>query len=293
MPDPGPGAATIYYTNQQSARLMFYHDHAYGITRLNVYAGEAAGYLLQDTIEQALVIAGTLPAGNIPLIIQDKTFVPSVAKLAQQDPTWDTVKYGGEGNLWFPHVYMPNQNPFDISGANAMGRWDYGPWFWPPFVGLVHGPVVNPYAGVAAPWEPPFNPGTPNPTMVPEGFLDTPLVNGTPYPYLQVQQKAYRFRILNACNDRMLNLQLYRAQSSAPMWSGVIPTVASTLLDAGAGEVSMVPAVPNQGQPANWPTDGRDGGVPDWRAAGPAFIQIGTEGGFLAATPSPLDTPHP
>ena len=32
---------TFFYTNQQSARLMFYHDHAYGITRLNVYAGEA------------------------------------------------------------------------------------------------------------------------------------------------------------------------------------------------------------------------------------------------------------
>ena len=45
MPDPGPGAETFYYTNQQSARLMFYHDHAWGITRLNVYAGEAAGYL--------------------------------------------------------------------------------------------------------------------------------------------------------------------------------------------------------------------------------------------------------
>ena len=47
MPDPGAGdSMTFYYTNQQSARLMFYHDHAYGITRLNVYAGEAAGYLL-------------------------------------------------------------------------------------------------------------------------------------------------------------------------------------------------------------------------------------------------------
>ena len=48
MPDPGPGSLTFFYTNQQSARLMFYHDHAYGITRLNVYAGEAAGYLLTD-----------------------------------------------------------------------------------------------------------------------------------------------------------------------------------------------------------------------------------------------------
>ena len=52
MPDPGPGSLTFFYSNQQSARLMFYHDHAYGITRLNVYAGEAAGYLLRDPMER-------------------------------------------------------------------------------------------------------------------------------------------------------------------------------------------------------------------------------------------------
>ena len=40
---------------------MFYHDHAYGITRLNVYAGEAAGYLLQDPVEQSLINGGTIP----------------------------------------------------------------------------------------------------------------------------------------------------------------------------------------------------------------------------------------
>ncbi len=40
---PTDGTMTLYYTNAMSARLMFYHDHAYGITRLNVYAGEAAG----------------------------------------------------------------------------------------------------------------------------------------------------------------------------------------------------------------------------------------------------------
>ena len=37
------GCMTFYYTNQQSARLTFYHDHQWGITRLNVYAGAAAG----------------------------------------------------------------------------------------------------------------------------------------------------------------------------------------------------------------------------------------------------------
>ncbi len=49
------GCSTFYYTNQQSARLMFYHDHSWGITRLNVYAGEAAGYTITDNTEKSLV----------------------------------------------------------------------------------------------------------------------------------------------------------------------------------------------------------------------------------------------
>ncbi len=277
MPDPGPGSLTFFYTNQQSARLMFYHDHAYGITRLNVYAGEAAGYLLQDPMEQTLVVSNIIPADQIPLVIQDKTFVPTATQLAAEDPTWDTGKYGGMGNLWFPHVYMTNQNPYTNSGVNAMGRWDYGPWFWPPYTGLAYGPVTNAYSQTLN--EPPMVPGTPLPSLVPEGFMDTPVINGTAYPYLVVQPKAYRFRILNASNDRMWNLQMYMAKSSGQMWDAAT----GLLRDPNAGEVPMVPAVPNSGLPSTWPTDGRDGGVPDPAAAGPTFIQIGTEGGFLPA----------
>ena len=117
---------------------MFYHDHSYGITRLNVYAGEASGYLIQDDVERDPVKRGIIPPDDaqIPLIIQDKTFVPSPTQLAATDPTWDTSKWGGMGNLWFPHVYMPNQNPYDMSGANPIGRWDYGPWLSLPNTGL-------------------------------------------------------------------------------------------------------------------------------------------------------------
>ncbi len=57
------------------------------------------------------------------------------------------------GDLWFPHVYMPNQNPADMTGANAVGRWDYGPWFWPPFVNLLHGQVHEP--ALSIPHQPP------------------------------------------------------------------------------------------------------------------------------------------
>ena len=87
------------------------------------------------------------------------------------------------GDLWFPHVYMPNQNPDDPSGVNAVGRWDYGPWFWPPTVDIDYPPIPNPYydpeqraVGAAA------DAGTPNPSMGMESFMDTPLVNGTAYP---------------------------------------------------------------------------------------------------------------
>ena len=289
------GTLTFYYTNEQSARLMFYHDHAYGLTRLNVYAGEAAGYLVTDPVEQTLVNggfipgtsvnvpAGTIPADQIPLIIQDKTFVPSQSQLAIQDPTWNSGSTPGTvhvGDFWFPHVYMTNQNPFDAEGVNAMGRWDYGPWFWPPFNTIAYGPVPNPlYPSLTNPLEGPVNPGTPNPSLVPEGFMDTPLVNGTPYPFLNLNRQAYRFRILNAANDRFLNLQLYCAKSNATMWDAVT----GALLDANAGEVPMVPAVETEGFPATWPTDLRAGGVPDPAAVGPSFIQIGTEGGLLPA----------
>jgi FtsP/CotA-like multicopper oxidase with cupredoxin domain len=120
--------------------------------------------------------------------------------------------------------------------------------------------------------------------VVPEALLDTPLVNGAAYPYLQVQPKAYRFRILNACLDRALNLQLYHAATNAPMWH---PD--GSLNDGAAGEVPMVPATPTPGFPAGWPTDGRPGGVPDPAAAGPEMIQIGNEGGLL---PAPVVLPN-
>ena len=235
------GCQTFYYTNQQSARLMFYHDHAWGITRLNVYAGEAAGYLISDPTEQKLVNGGIIPADQIPLVIQDRTFVPDATQLAWQDPTWDYTRWGGYGSLWYHHVYMPAQNPGDPSGMSAFGRWMYGPWFWPPAT-PPHGPIANPYYNMDPKATPPFStplatpcnlddpttwqyetdpfcepaliPGTPNISVGMEQFNDTPLVNGTAYPTTTVDPKSYRLRILNAANDRFWNLQWYVADST-------------------------------------------------------------------------------
>ncbi|MCA9874914.1 MAG: multicopper oxidase domain-containing protein [Anaerolineales bacterium] len=289
------GCMTFYYTNQQSARLMFYHDHAWGITRLNVYAGEAAGYLITDETEQNLVANNLIPADQIPLVIQDRTFVPDAEQLAAQDPTWDVSRWGGKGNLWYQHVYMPAQNPGDPSGMSAYGRWMYGPWFWPPAT-PPHGPIANPYYNMdpatnfttplAVPcnlddpstWqyqtdpfcEPPLIPGTPNNSVGMEQFNDTPIVNGTAYPTTTVDPKAYRLRILNAANDRFWNLQWYVADPT----TGTESEVALNPMELAAAQID----------PNIFPTPNTS-----LSPVGPSWIQIGTEGGFL---PAPVVVPN-
>ncbi len=70
-----------------------------------------------------------------------------------------------------------------------------------------------------------MRPGNPNPSIPGESFLDTAMVNGTAYPYLEVEPKAYRFRVLNAANDRFLNLQLYvAADKTTPTTPGTTGT---------------------------------------------------------------------
>ncbi len=285
--NPADGEMTFFYTNQQSARLMFYHDHAWGITRLNVYAGEAAPYIIEDATEEALVNGGIIPgpAQTIPLVIQDKTYVPNDAQLALQDETWDTARWGGEGSLWVPHVYSPAQNPGDASGVNQYGRWAYGPWFWPPTNSIDFGPIDNPYydpnCDPDAGWcEPPLMPGTPYNSMGMESFNDTPIVNGTAYPTLTVEPRPYRFRILNAANDRFFNLSLYQAIDAKGVLcdsANANPTPEST--GVACTEVALNPdevlaALTDPAGIFPTPIAGTEG--PDW-------IAIATEGGFLPA----------
>ncbi|MBK8900108.1 MAG: multicopper oxidase domain-containing protein [Anaerolineaceae bacterium] len=290
--NPSDGEMTFYYTNQQSARLMFYHDHAWGITRLNVYAGEAAPYIIQDATEQALISGGIIPGpeATIPLVVQDKTFVPNDAQLALQDETWDTARWGGEGSLWVPHVYSPAQNPGDASGVNEYGRWAYGPWFWPPTNGVEHGPIANPYfdpnCDPDVTWcEPSLMPGVPYNSMGMESFNDTPVINGTAYPTLTVEPRAYRFRILNAANDRFFNLSFYQAvDANGVLCDANNPNPEPESTGVACTEVLLNPqeVAAALDDPAGiFPT-------PVVGTEGPSWIAIGTEGGFL---PSPVVIP--
>ncbi|MHB9857908.1 multicopper oxidase domain-containing protein [Streptomyces sp. YIM S03343] len=297
------GCSTFYYTNQQSARLMFYHDHSYGITRLNVYAGEAAGYTITDDTEKALVANGTIPGASstLPLLVQDRTFVPDDAQLKEQkdangktvsygqDPTWNTKRWGTKGSFWYHHVYMPAQNPGDPSGMSSYGRWMYGPWFWPPAGETKYGPIANPYYDPkcklddkstwqyqTAPYcEPEQIPGTPNISMGMEQFNDTPIVNGVAYPKVTLQPKTYRMRLLNGANDRFFNFQWYTADPKQ---------------GDGTTEVALKPSELEAAQtdPNVSPTPVDAGN----NAAGPDWVQIANEGGFLPA-PAVIDGQQP
>jgi spore coat protein A len=68
-----PGQSrTNHYGNIQPPGTIWFHDHALGITRLNVYMGLAGLYLIRDAFENSL----GLPAGanEVPLVIQDRKF---------------------------------------------------------------------------------------------------------------------------------------------------------------------------------------------------------------------------
>ncbi|MDD5370798.1 MAG: multicopper oxidase domain-containing protein [Anaerolineaceae bacterium] len=211
-----PNQAEYYYPNQQGARLMWYHDHAHDITRVNAYAGIASAYVITDDYEDLLVaghhLPGPLDTRTVYLVFQDKTFVSAnllVHDAHNTDPTWTTIMPDTrEGDLWYEHQYAS----------------EVGPGFPPP---------------------------TDNPSIVPEFFGDTILVNGTAYPFLEVEPRQYRLRLLNACNGRFLNPRLVSARSNDT-------------------------SLPDSTEPTNSP--------------GPAFLQIGNEGGFIP-TPVLLNGP--
>jgi len=68
---------------------------------------------------------------------------------------------------------------------------------------------------------PPGNPDI-NPYAIPEFFGDVICVNGKSWPYLEVEPRRYRFRLLNASNARMYGLYLTEGKSSTQVSSPAI-----------------------------------------------------------------------
>jgi spore coat protein A, manganese oxidase len=122
-----PGKSAIcHYPNRQDACLLWYHDHAMGINRLNIYAGLLGPYVVRDETEEAL----GLPRDEreIPLVLCDRAFT-TAGQLSYQvspDPAapWVPEVYGNStlvnGKL-FPYLdVQPTLYRFRVlNGSNA------------------------------------------------------------------------------------------------------------------------------------------------------------------------------
>jgi spore coat protein A len=81
-PWEGKVSNRFWYPNDQTARFIWYHEHAVGLTRINAYCGVASGYIVRDTVEANMVGSGALPPLGPPeiggreffLVLQDKAF---------------------------------------------------------------------------------------------------------------------------------------------------------------------------------------------------------------------------
>ena len=169
----------VVYPNEsgkQPASLLWFHDHGFGTTRLNVFAGLAAAYLLRDGFDTgAAGNANGLPFGlgpggfEIPLVIQDRQF-------------------NADGTFLYPTSPIPD--------------------------------VI---------W-------------IGEYFGDVMLVNGKVWPFLEVQPRLYRFRVLNGCNARILNVdmggaRMWQIGAEGGLWAGSVPVRSLVLAPSERADV--------------------------------------------------------
>jgi len=149
---------TYVYPNAQEPKMLWYHDHTLGATRLHVYAGLVAAYIIRDPAQEP----ANLPGGPADDAL-DRYGHPYERVLMLQDKSFDK-----DAQLTFPS-----------DGVN---------------------PDIHPY------W-------------LPEFFGDVIVVNGKSWPYLRVEPRRYRFRVIDGANARFFEFHLTDPNGEGvPMW---------------------------------------------------------------------------
>ena len=175
-----PGCATFQYPNDNRASTIWYHDHALGMTRLNVYAGPAGFYIIRGgpagdaaVIDSRFGAPAVLP-GPAPKegdkFPSNKTYYE--IPIAIQDRSFNT-----DGSLFYPDT----RAFFDEITGQYIPQTDLSPIWNPEFFG----------------------------NMI--------MVNGNTWPFLNVEQRRYRFRFLNGCQSRFLILD-FSSIPGAEVW---------------------------------------------------------------------------
>jgi len=138
---PGAPAVQYVYPNNQWASPIWFHDHALGITRLNVYMGLAGLYRIRDDVEDAL----DLPTGEyqIPLILQDRKFNPDGTYY--YPGTWQDMFFGDKvmvnGKVW-PYLNV-KKGKYRFLVLNGAGSRVYTLSFKPPAGTLTFSVIGN------------------------------------------------------------------------------------------------------------------------------------------------------
>jgi spore coat protein A len=165
----GPGFATFQYPNDQRESTLWYHDHALGMTRLNVYAGPAGFFLVRGGPEGEKAVldsrSGTTAVLPSPAPNEGDQFPPNKTyyeiPIAVQDRSFNT-----DGSLFYPDTRA--------------------------FFDGYPGPYI-PETDVSPIWNPEF-------------FGNMIMANGNTWPFQVVEQRRYRLRFLNGCQSRFLIL---------------------------------------------------------------------------------------
>ncbi|MEW6217904.1 MAG: multicopper oxidase domain-containing protein [Thermodesulfobacteriota bacterium] len=178
-----PGSAYFGYPNDQPATTIWYHDHALGMTRLNVVAGPAGFWLIRGGLYGDAFVLDA--ASGLPAVLPGPAPVNGAG-----DPNFDgahraTIReipiaiqdraFNADGSLFYPdnRAFFEGLDPASLNI---------------PF-------IPDPASDVSPIWNP-------------EVFFNTMVVNGTTWPALEVAPARYRFRLLNGCTARFLNLAL-------------------------------------------------------------------------------------
>jgi FtsP/CotA-like multicopper oxidase with cupredoxin domain len=211
---PGESSGTYTYPNIQPAGILWYHDHALGITRLNVMMGLAGLYLLRDDAEMAL----NLPSGEfeVPLVIQDKSFNPDGS--IRYPEHFEDHFFGDvlmvNGKVWpYHHVKRGKYRFRIVNGSNSRS-------YVLAFSDGRHFHQIGSELGLL-----------PAPLMLQE----LPIHPGERYDI-----------IVDFSNDapgtELILTNSASAPFSAPPGIGVIPNVMKFIVDAPAGYASPIPA---------------------------------------------------
>lgn len=170
--DWGPGVAVFQYPNDQRATTLWYHDHTLGMTRLNVYAGPAGFYLLRGGPDGW--VGGKLP-GPAPALDDKPGTKYYEIPIVIQDRS-----FNADGSLFYPdnRAFFEGLEPDQLQI---------------PFI--PDEACDEELSDISPIWNPEF-------------FGNAMVVNGKTWPYLEVEKRQYRFRLLNGSQSRFLILQM-------------------------------------------------------------------------------------